>query len=405
MVSESSIDSLTTTTRAGASYTSRLVIADEMAHLPEGEKAFAAIMPSIAHGGQIAGASTPNGRANVFFRVWTDATFDSASGFVPLLAYWRDQGLTEEWFHRATEGMTAQQILQEFECTFLSTGSPFFDIEQLKACYKPKGKYPVVRDARGRIISNPTPINYTGVDVAGGERRKGGAPPDYTSIVTLNSFGVEIDSWHSNETPVPEVAGYIAQIPNRGRVEVDGIVTNWHRKYPGAMVIERWGPGETVYLGHVGKFPDDEVSYVVPKRTTGGRNASASKMRMLNNLRLAFAGGSAVITDEFTYRCFLSFEDKGNGKYEAAEGTYDDPVIAFAIAYDELSRNGGLILELEDHVGTHNVRMIGLSEEEDLDLDELGELMPVGVLAQGPVFSEAGVGRLVDEFKYYEDMY
>jgi len=339
IVKESSIDSLTTTGRSGASYSATLVVLDEAAHLPNSEETWEAIRPAASHGGQMLIISTPNGTSNFFFRIWQAAIHGIDDHFHPIRAYWKDCGLSEEWYKTATSGLTPYQIAQEFELEFVASGSPFFDQEALADCYKPKEKHPELW-LGGTRIDRPTKMSYTGVDVAEG----GGG--DYTSIITLNEYGVEIASWHSNSTPVEQVAGYTMAMDDGKLVNVDGVVSKHHRKYPGAMVIERFGAGDMVYFRHSMRLADPD-SYVIGRRTKAGARGRTSKMRMLNLLRTAIAGKQVVIRDPFTYSCFVAFQDIGDGKAEAAGGYYDDPVIAFALAYSELHKNGGFVLELD----------------------------------------------------------
>jgi hypothetical protein len=378
-VMESSIDSLTLTERAGASYSAAFVLMDEAAHLEHGEAAFMSIKPSIAHGGQMAIVSTPGGVNNMFFRIWNEVVKGDDPLFVPIIAYWRDCGLSPEWYEIATSNMTATQILQEFELQFLSTGSWFFDPVQLAACYRPIEEEPVLTDIDGHVISERTNMSFTGVDTAEGTRTKSGVP-DYTSIITLNEYGVEIATWHSNKAGVEEVAGYTMILDDGRRVDVDGVVTGWHANYPGGMVIERFGPGDVVHARHCTRVPDDPRSYAVVRRT------------------LAVAGRQVVIRDAFTYACMQSFEDRGGGKYEATEGFFDDPVIALALAYAELNKHGGYQLDIPERTAGGR-RMIAIDRSDDVDPSRIRDVLPVGEIMQGPVFEfDAGynVGRELD---------
>lgn len=389
VVKKSSIDSLTTTGRSGASYSAILVLMDEAAHLSNPETTWEGVRPSAAHGGQIVVVSTPNKTNNLFFRLWSEATDPLVeSSMVPIVAYWRDCWLSEAWYERATSGLTDTQILQEFELKFLSAGSPFFDVIALAACYKPKEAGHKLLDHAGHRIDQRTAMSFTGVDTAEGKRLKSGVP-DYTSIITLNEFGVEIMTWHSNKTKIEDVAGYTMTLPNGQVIDVEGIVSKRHRLYPGAMVIERWGNGDAVYIRHCFKVPDDEVSFVIGRKMTGGQRGVGSKQRLLNSLRLAVAGRQVVIRDSFTYKCFQAFEDKGQGKYGAALGFFDDPVIAFALGYSELWKHGGYQLELPDELAGGR-RMVAAQSAGDADPSDVGHILPVGTVIQGPVLGMDG---------------
>lgn len=393
--SESSIDSLTMTKRSGASYSAALIIFDEAAHVDSAEEVFMAVKPATSHGGQIAIISTPGGRNNFFFRIWALSNKSVREGkppdFYPIRAYWKDCGLTQEWYERATAGLTKQQIMQEFELAFLSSGSPFFDVLQLEECYYPDTENEKIINSEGMNIFRPTRMNFTGIDTSQGNRTKSGIP-DYTSIVTLNEFGVEIESFHDNEIRVEEVAGYTMVLDDGSVVDVEGLAEKWLKKYRGAMSIEKFGPGDTVYIRQCQRVPDDGISYVVGRQTT-----SSSKQRMLNSLRIAFAGKQLIITDPFTYDCLLAFEDKGNGKYEAAEGFFDDPVIALALANAELSKHSGYVLDMPERES--RTRMVARKITDDKSIDDIEKLLPVGHIVQGPVLEISPGNTVLDELE------
>jgi len=402
-VSESTIHSLTTTTDTGRGFSARLVIMDEAAFLPNAEATWTAVLPTTTHGGQIAVISTPNGVNNFYHRLWVKTEMGEETGFTPIKAYYKDCGFDEAWLRKVTVGLTAQQILQEYELTFLAGGNPFFDLTQLALCYFPISEYPEITDAHGNDIKAKTHMSFTGVDTSTG-RRKGSVDPDYTSIVTLNEYGVEIDSFHSNRAKLNEVAGYTLTLEDGTKIEVEGKVSQWHREYPGICVIERNGSGEAVLARHI--TPDDDRSLTIGRQTTGGVRGTGSKIRQLNALKLAFAGRQIAVTDPFTYLCLQALEDKGLDKAEAAEGMFDDPVIAIALAYSELLRWGGFQMTFPDQTADGR-RMVSVSGKGDLSPEQLVEVLPVGETMIGPFLegNEVSPGdnrRLTDEVDRFD---
>ena len=397
-ISESTIHSLTTTTNTGRGFSARLVIMDEAASLPNAEETWTAVLPTTTHGGQVAVVSTPSGVNNFYHRLWIKTELGDETGFTPIRAYYKDCGFDEEWLRKVTVGLTAQQILQEYELTFLAGGNPFFDLTQLALCYYPKSEYPEIEDAQGHDIKTKTYMNFTGVDTSTGTR-KGNVSPDYTSIVTLNEYGVEIDSYHNNRAKLEETAGYTMHLEGGERVEVEGRVSQWHREYRGMCVIEKNGSGSTVLSRHV--TPDDGRSLAIGRMTTAGIKGSGSKIRLLNALKLAFAGRQIIITDPFTDVCLQAMEDKGQDKAEAADGMFDDPVIALMLAYSELKRWGGFQINFPEQTSDGR-RMISVTSAGDLPPDKLADVLSVGETMVGPLIESGrdvspGTGRLTDE--------
>jgi len=335
---KSSVDSLTSSPRTAASYTPTFVIIDEAAHIPYSDETFAALKPALAQGGTLAVVSTPNGTKNFFYRLWVESQTAVLSGrepaFFPIVAHWRDCGYDDAWYEKATGGMTKVQILQEFELQFITSGTPFFDLDRLEASYRPPDKYKEIYDNEGRNLLVQTDVCYTGVDTASGGN-------DYTSLVTLNSYGVEIASLHRNDIPIEEFVGFFT-VDQNGRTRYNGILQDWIKRYPGAMVVEYFGTGEYAYHRVADSLTPDDTSYVVPIRP----NAHI-KQRILNNLRMGVYSGQVIITDPFTYECMRVFEDQGDGRAGAPPGFHDDPVIALALAYNELCKNTNMFIDLD----------------------------------------------------------
>jgi len=388
-IANSSVDSLTTTTDTGRSFSARLVIMDEAAFLPNGEDTWKAVKPTTTHGGQIAVISTPN-RINWFHTLWAKAEAGESLTFKPIIAYYRDCGFDDEWLAKVTDGMSVTDILQEYELQFLTSGNPFFDLNKLALCYYDTDELGKIVDADGKSLNVKTYINFTGVDPSEGAG-------DYHSIVSLNQHGVQLDAWHSKDTSLEDFSGYTMTLPDGSRVEVEGRTSKWHRMYPGYMVIEQNNSGQTVYSRHI--TPDDDRSITISRKTTGGTAGAGSKMRILNLLKLAVAGRQIYITDLFTYRCMQSFESKQGGqKAEAADGAYDDPVMALAHSYAELYKYGGYVIEMPERT-VGGQRMVALRKEDDLSIDELASAIHVdGGVIDGPILDESPGGRrFVDE--------
>ena len=389
----SKITSLTTTGRSGAGEDAALVLMDEAAFIPDADDVWAAVAPTAAFGGQRAVVSTPSGTGNFFYRNVSALRRGEDTGFTYIEAHWkRDCGLSDEWYKKATVGLSIQKRLQEFELTFLTTGSPFFDLIKLEQCYKDPRDHPGIAD-----LMTKTQTSYSGVDTSEG-RGTEGRDPDYHSINILNEHGVQIRAWHSNTMSLRDFAGHTMELDDGTLVNVEGVPTKVHREYPGVMTIERWGSGDVTVSRH--KVPDDEVSIMETFRTT-----NASKMRLLNTLRQVIMDLGIVVTDPFTYECLTTFEDQTRGVVEkagAAPGSYDDPVMSLALAVKGWIKYAGYTIDLGNMQTTDGRRMVAMRPENDLPMSKLAEMIPAGQqYSAGPLVNIEVPGefrRATDEF-------
>lgn len=331
--SQSSVDSLTTTGSSGRGDTAAFVFTDELAHMQNADEVWAAVKPATSHGGQLVAASSPCGPEGVFARLWMDADTGESATFKPMRVHYTDCGFDDDWLSEASDGMTEEDILQEYELAFVGTGSPAFSPAHLEQCYIPMKQVmedPVCEDLR-RMIGN-TGEYFSGVDTAEIRVGRGRRRRDYNAITALNEFGIQIAA-EANQMTLDEWAGKTIDFDGK-KVEVVGYVSKWHKKYPGLMFIEENGPGLTVENRHV--LPEDSRCDIAVKRTHAKRKA-----RIVAQFQLALAGQQVLITDKATYYQLTLYQDLGGGKYSAPAGTKDDLVIAILEAYDALVARGG----------------------------------------------------------------
>ncbi len=394
-IAESNIMSLTTTDESGRGEDAAFVFVDEIAFIANGDDTWAAVGPTAAGGGQRAVVSTPNGIGGIFHRLTMQLGAGQDIGITYIEAHWaRDCGLSEEWFKKATVGMSLQKILQEFELQFLSTGSPFFDLVKLAQCYKPLKLFPDIEK-----LMVKTEYNFSGVDTSEGHSVVEGEP-DYHSICVLNELGVQIHAFNSNRMARSVFTGHIDELENGEHVMVEGVPTKVHREYPGGMAIEIWGSGDVTAQMH--RVPDDDSSYMIEHRQT-----NSSKMRILNSLRLAVNELQIALTDSFTYQCMRTFEDQTSGAVEkagAAKGSFDDAVISLALAWMLLKRHGGQIYDFTNIRTSDGRRMIAVHPEDDLSMAELNKVIPVGQVTAGPLV-DIGDGTARDRSRRMLDGY
>lgn len=335
VVSESSIDSLTTTGSSGRGDTAAFIFMDEIAHMDRGEEVYAAVKPATSHGGQVAVASSPNGPEGVFPRIWFAAENEESSTFIPMRVHYTDCGFDDEWLAEASDGMTEEDIMQEYELSFIGAGSPAFDPTHLNDCYIPLERImesadPEIMEIRDIILASKK--YASGVDTAEIKAGRGRRRRDYNAVSTLNEHGIQIAA-EANKMLLDEWAGKTIGVGD-GRAEIVGYVSKWHKRFPGMMFIEENGPGLTVENRHI--LPEDGVSDISVKRTTSKR-----KQRLVDQFRLAIAGQQVLITDKRTWYQMTIYQDLGSGKYSAPSSSHDDLVIATLESWDALVAMGG----------------------------------------------------------------
>lgn len=330
----STVNSLPTTEKAGASRGATFIFIDEFGLIkPNDEMVWTAIKPTVARGGQWAGCSTPRGAGGVFHRLCMQAQRGENKSYDYMETHWSETEITRAQYEAAIEGMGEQEIAQEWEMDFTQSGDPVFNSTHLAACYKPLDEYPELKE-RLELYKRTGEIYFSGVDSALGKAHRKESLRDYNSFTSLTNDGIQAFAEH-NKKPISEWAGYTKE-----GVEFYGLVTKLHHKYPGVCYIEENGPGTTVLNRH--QTPNDTISQVVPIHTD-----SKTKNRLINNLIIAIESHQVIITDLFTYQCMLVYQ-RGDqpGTFSAPKGYNDDPVMALALAWDALLRESRYVIDL-----------------------------------------------------------
>jgi hypothetical protein len=430
-----SASSLTTTGTSGAGESARVVLIDEFALMTErgnDSAVWAAIAPTTIHGGQLIILSTPRGSFGEFYRIWGDALEDvlkaevageeikdyrswnkaviSAAGrlrMVPTAFHYSMCSHDEKWLDRATRGISARkakrirehfrtikydeqwrqdlvaklklsddQAAQELDLQFERLGNAAFTTVDINACTHYVKDNPWVGD----LISRSRHF-YIGVDTAEGIK-PGNPKPDYNSIVVFNERGVQVHAVHNRET-IDEWAGrtYVDPISGRAR-EIKGTVLKVIEKFqPCTVIVEKNGPGLTVQNRVEPRVPQETEFLVLSMSSSIKPQLVSDFAAELTDEQAINIGGKLVpirtwiFTDHFTVRCMRQYIKVGPGKFEAAKGFYDDPVVACLwAAYAKRTRNYDTTAVLPS--GRDVNRPIGADKTEDLPIGEFD--MPMG---------------------------
>ncbi len=371
VVSTSEAASLTTTSDSGRSESATFVFIDEMAFLSDQEGANKAARITTTRGGHWIIVSTPNGTGDSFHSMCMRAERGENETYEFLRVHWSEADITSDQIKAATEGLAEASVSQEMEMEFISSGDPVFNHVHLAACYKPVEDYPEIltelQKYRALIdLNHPDYCYYIGVDTAIGKLNKRGGKRDYHSFTALTKSGIQAFSYHSKEDSLTEWSGNTERIAGQS-VQIVGIVTKLHSKWPGIMHVETNGPGHAVYVNH--QNPEDARSSVVPKDTN-----FKSKDQLIRQLILAVESHSIIITDKFTYQCMLVYQrGAAPGTYAAPNGDYyDDPVMSLAFAWDSLVSNG--MMEFSWGSGTDNLIRVEQSSDavNEINLSRMG---------------------------------
>jgi hypothetical protein len=128
----SQIISLPATPSTGRSIAATDVYLDEFAFTQYAELIYESIVGTISTGGALTILSTPNGRNNLFFRLWSGLEGGTWSRHS---IHWSDcPRYDEAWGERTKASMTRQSFAQEYDLDFAVSGDAVFDLDDLAQC-------------------------------------------------------------------------------------------------------------------------------------------------------------------------------------------------------------------------------------------------------------------------------
>lgn len=200
----SQIISLPATPSTGRSLAATDVYLDEFAFAQYDEMIYTSIIGTISTGGSLTILSTPNGRNNLFFRLWAGLDGGEWSRHQ---VHWSDcPRYDAAWAEKTRASMTRQAFAQEYDLDFITSGDAVFDADDLARCKE--GWHPDPYTCEQLI---------TAWDI--------GRRQDHTVGVTI---GLRGDTWHVVEyerilAPYPVIQAAIEARARRlnGRVYVE----------------------------------------------------------------------------------------------------------------------------------------------------------------------------------------
>lgn len=381
------IASLTTTGVSGAGDSATAVFVDEFALMVKrgnDEEVWAAIAPTTLHGGLMVTGSTPRQSKGQYYRNWNDSIeplmndgiINDGMGYrewnravlrhaseldvVPMKIHYSMCYHNEAWLRAACRGMSKsracvirnhfkdikydeewkksvvrrlklneQQANQELELMFDQQGGQAFDSSRLEACYVPGSHSSLVK-----MLARSSEHYYIGIDTAEGITAKN-KDPDFNSIVVFNDKGVQVLGLHNQEN-LDEWAGTTLVDEKDNKTEKPGTVYKTILAYrPCTVINEKNGPGATVanrVEPLLANFDDVEF-FSLPMSTKKPKFVGDTQLALADE-QIAIVGNEKrklskiIITDFKTYISLRNFLKIGPGKFGAAPGFIDDPVIA-----------------------------------------------------------------------------
>jgi hypothetical protein len=274
----SRILSLPASPATGRGFPATDVYLDEFAFAEYDQLIYESIVPALSTSGRLTLLSTPNGRGNMFFRLWAGLEGGDWSRHT---VHWSQcPRYDEAWAERQRQTMTRQAFAQEYECDFVMSGEAVFDAEDLAKCAQ---GYVAGREGCERFV--------TAWDI--GRRR------DHTVGITI---GLRGDIWH-------EVA-YDRRLDPYPVVQ--SAIERRSTDFPGEHWVESNGPGDPVI--------ENLAVRVSPFQTT-----ARTKVQAIQALQLLIQQGRFKHRNEQLNREL--------GLYQwADEKLIQDSVIAAAIA-------------------------------------------------------------------------
>jgi len=351
----SSIGITATTTNAIRGKSLNMLIIDEMAFLDSHivDEFWKAVYPTISRSSKskVVVASTPNGKGNLFYKLYADA-LAGTNGFYPHRIEWNDiPGRDEEWREEQIAALgSLRSFLQEFDNTFLDDGSSTLNeelfAEMKMKCLPPKGFF---MDDCYKVWKSAAPqdrLYVAGVDIAEGVGRDASVIQifDITDLREIEQVAI----YHNNRISPYEFADVCYEILEQWGLPPALV----ERNAAGVGVVER--------LFYDYKYPKlvawgaDSANAKGTAGTMGIRANQNSKYKGVVNQRYYINELRAVtFRDIETLEEFKTFARSKNGSWKAEEGKHDDRVMsviwALMILHNEITEEYFEIEKLDDH--------------------------------------------------------
>jgi hypothetical protein len=349
--------SLTNTDNSGRGQGATVAIMDEFAFYDNNEMTWRSMSKTIIGGGFYVIGSTPAMIGDKFH--WLVANAEAGHNRVKgrLLYDYLTFHHSESWIppddvEADKAQSTDQDANQEWELTFLSPGNTVFSPEKLARCFvdihdefypdKDRQREIIAHLERFQSMVNRMDGNrkyISGADTIIGKISRKSSEKDWNAWTAFTDDGVQAYLYTSQET-LAQWAGYLNEDVRGREYWINGTLSKKHAQFPGLLMIEEEGPGQTAIQNH--RTPPDGFSEMSPWRTGGN-----GKLNAVLWLKSLIENEQIIITQRSTYNQMMMFLDNGPGKnrFSAPDGFNDDEVDTVLAAAAGMQLHGTRIME------------------------------------------------------------
>lgn len=322
------------------------VYIDEAAHFQNDREIFKAIEPSISRGGKLTVISTPNGRLNRFYEIFSDEA-GQYTNFSKHEIHWKR--CPDEMYQKRVldlkRNMNPIEFSQEYECKFMEEELALFPPSILKPCIDDAMLY--VEHLR----TNNTV--YMGIDFA--------------KLVDQTSINIVEHDYEKNMV-------YMRYRLNLSKTPYDKqiqIIQELDKKFAVDKInMDATGVGVRLF---------EEMENLYGGKVDGTKFTPDAKHSLLSGLRLLFQNQRIRIPrDQELMDQLYAMErvttDAGNVQYRSAGSKMDDIVWSLSMACkDCFSMNAGMHYSMGDSITSHDMerRVPGMSSSSEDGFEEM----------------------------------
>lgn len=340
-----------------------LLFLDEFAFVPQNfaEDFWTSNYPTLSTGGAAIIVSTPNGTANLFYKLWKDS-LDGKNSFNHIQVNWHEvPGRDEKWKEETIRDLGKIKFAQEFGCQFVGSSITLIDADFIVKHLR--WKEPELKpDEHTKMWSQPKPGHkyLIAIDTGGGV----GSDNSVMNIFDITYYPQhpveQVAMWRRNDMTPPKFSEMLFDSAQY-----------WNNAY---VIGEINGLSNEV-LTRLMDMEYENIYYDYEDETYGLYADKASKPRAVMWFKEELEGGRMLINDSDTIDELGYFEEVKPGVYKARVGrNFHDDTVMTCIWATHFLKSTYFIDEREEwfknkDVAEENVENNGLTEEQEETLN------------------------------------